>query len=346
MKRLPKTSSVRTGTPLPIRRSIMAQQVRTIPLCIPCIHRRHYPRPAADAGEIIMDMRTFAILPAKTFPNNPTSSLIADPFHEPRHGSHVAYLETSIGPATLVLVRQLRLRQAPDSFAAKHARRGKLDGDLLDEVELSESWRGAVELINGAQETALAEPVDDDGCEVLYGRAGLLYALLLLRSELVVTLSYLAQVGKGKDRVVKEAEALCGDGSLKELVEDIIQRGELGARRYVEELEESEKAKAPPLMWKWHGSRYLGAAHGVGESISSILIAILSSLLHRSRNPAYDHSCPSSHHPTALGQGPPHCRMAAHFAGPTGQLAFQSPHPNSPSLRRCNDQSCRCRARR
>ncbi|PIL27270.1 hypothetical protein GSI_10417 [Ganoderma sinense ZZ0214-1] len=210
-----------------------------------------------SAGEIIMDMRTFSILPAKTFPNNPTSSLIADPFHEPHHGSHVAYLETSVGPATLVLVRQLRLRQAPDSSAAKHARRGKLDGDLLDEVELSESWRGAMELISGAQETALSEPVDDDGCEVLYGRAGLLYALLLLRSELVVTLSYLAQVGKGKDRVVRDTEALCGDGSLKELVDDIIQRGELGAQRYAGELEEGEKARAPPLMWKWHGSRYL-----------------------------------------------------------------------------------------
>ena len=61
-----------------------------------------------------MDMRTFGILPSKTFPNTPTSSLIADPFHEPHHGSHVAYLETSVGPATLVLVRQLRLRQSPD----------------------------------------------------------------------------------------------------------------------------------------------------------------------------------------------------------------------------------------
>ncbi|KAI1798461.1 hypothetical protein LXA43DRAFT_32098 [Ganoderma leucocontextum] len=226
-----------------------------------------------SAGEIIMDMRTFAILPAKTFPNNPTSSLIADPFHEPRHGSHVAYLETSVGPATIVLTRQLRLRQSPDSSANEHARRGKLDGELLDEVELSESSRGAVDLISGAHEIALSEPIDDDGCEVLYGRAGLLYALLLLRGELVVTLSYLAQAGKAKDKVVRDAEALCGDASLKELVDGIVLRGELGARRYADELEESEKAKAPPLMWKWHGSRYLGAAHGVAGILHMIIHA-------------------------------------------------------------------------
>ena len=40
-------------------------------------------------------------------------------------------------------------------------------------------------------------------------------------------------------------------------------------RYVIDELEESEKEKAPPLMWKWKGSRYLGAAHGVGESHST-----------------------------------------------------------------------------
>ena len=213
-----------------------------------------------------MDMRAFAVMPPKAFPNTPTSSLIAVPFHEPHHGNRVAYLETSVGPATLVLVRQLRLRQNPESNAHKHARRGKLDAEILDEVELAETWRGAIELISGAHEVATTEKISDDGCEVLYGRAGLLYALLLLRSELTVTLNYLdhAHPGKPREKVVREVERLCSDENIKALVDDIIQRGEFGAQLYAEELEESERQNAPSLMWRWHGTRYLGAAHGVG----------------------------------------------------------------------------------
>ncbi|KAI8970640.1 hypothetical protein BD414DRAFT_540798 [Trametes punicea] len=226
-----------------------------------------------SAGEIMMDMRVFAAIPSHTFPYTPTSSLIAVPFHEPRHGSHVSYLETSVGPATLILVRQLRLRQNPDSYAHKHARRGKLDSEVLEELELQETWRGAADLISGAIELATMEELDEDGCEVLYGRAGLLYSLLLLRSELLPTVSYLTHTGKPKDRVVREVESLCSDESIQALVDDIMQRGELGAQRYAEELEASERAKAPPLMWKWHGARYLGAAHGVAGILHEVLHA-------------------------------------------------------------------------
>ncbi|KAL7284402.1 hypothetical protein ACG7TL_001692 [Trametes sanguinea] len=237
----------------------------------PSSHPRVY---VGSAGEIIMDMRAFAALPTHSFTTyTPTSSLIAVPFHEPQHGSHVSYLETSIGPATLVLVRQLRLRQNPDSNAHKHARRGKLDSEVLEELELQETWRGAADLISGAIELATMEEPDEDGCEVLYGRAGLLYALLLLRSDLLLTLNYLSHAGKPKDRVVREVESLCSDENVKALVDDIMQRGELGGKRYAEELEASEREKAPPLMWKWHGSRYLGAAHGVVGILHQVLHA-------------------------------------------------------------------------
>lgn len=213
-----------------------------------------------------MDLRAFAALQSHSFPETPTSSLIAVPFHEPRHGNHVSYLETSIGPATLVLVRQLRLRQNPDSSAHKHARRGKLDSEILEELELQETWRGAADLIEDAVSLAVEEELDDDGCEVLYGRAGLLYALLLLRSELLLTVSYLTVAGKPGDKVVRKVEGLCSDENIQALVDDIIKRGELGAERYTQELEQDERSKAPPLMWRWHGARYLGAAHGVGTS--------------------------------------------------------------------------------
>ncbi|KAI0635461.1 hypothetical protein C8Q77DRAFT_1217277 [Trametes polyzona] len=220
-----------------------------------------------------MDMRAFAAIPNHTFPSTPTSSLIAVPFHEPRHGNHVSYLETSIGPATLVLVRQLRLRQNPDSYAHKHARRGKLDSEVLDELELQETWRGAADLIGDAVELALGEAPDDDGCEVLYGRAGLLYALLLLRSELLLTVSYLTHAGKPRDKVVRAVEELCSDENVQALVDDIIRRGELGAQLYAQELEQDERARAPLLMWKWHGARYLGAAHGVAGILHVVLHA-------------------------------------------------------------------------
>ncbi|CDO69095.1 hypothetical protein BN946_scf184992.g44 [Trametes cinnabarina] len=237
----------------------------------PSSHPRVY---TGSAGEIIMDMRAFAALPTHTFTTyTPTSSLIAVPFHEPQHGTHVSYLETSIGPATLILVRQLRLRQNPDSNAHKHARRGKLDSEVLEELELQETWRGALGIISGAIELATMEELDEDGCEVLYGRAGLLYALLLLRSELLLTVNYLTHAGKPKDRVVREVESLCSDENVQALVDDIIQRGELGAKRYAEELEASDREKAPPLMWKWHGSRYLGAAHGIAGILTEVLHA-------------------------------------------------------------------------
>lgn len=211
-----------------------------------------------------MDMRAFAALQNHTSPETPTSSLIAIPFHEPRHANHISYLETSIGPATLVLVRQLRLRQSPESTAHRHARRGKLDSEILEELELQETWRGAADLIENAVELATGEELDDDGCDVLYGRAGLVYALLLLRSELLVTVSYLAHAGKPGDKVVRAVEALCSDENIQALVDDIIKRGELGAARYAQDLEADERSKAPLLMWKWHDSWYLGAAHGVG----------------------------------------------------------------------------------
>lgn len=220
---------------------------------------------SSHLGEIIMDMRAFAVMPPKTFSATPTSSLIAVPFEEPTKGSRVSYLQTSVGPATLVLVRQLRLRQNPESSAHKHARRGKLDAEILDDLELAETWRPAVDLVSAAQELVVSEAVDDDGCEVLYGRAGLLYALLLLRSELQVTLSYLANAGKQKERVVREVEEMTTNENIQALVDDIMRRGEFGGHAYAAELEQSERPKAPPLMWRWHGSRYLGAAHGVGE---------------------------------------------------------------------------------
>lgn len=256
-----RTCNGYTDTRPPTRRCTTAAQVS--PLSTPRLlsHLTKSPNSQERSSWTCGPLLPFRTTPP---PETPTSSLIAIPFHEPRHANHISYLETSIGPATLVLVRQLRLRQSPESTAHKHARRGKLDSEILEELELQETWRGAADLIENAVELATGEELDDDGCDVLYGRAGLVYALLLLRSELLVTVSYLAHAGKPGDKVVRAVEALCSDENIQALVDDIIKRGELGAARYAQELEADERGKAPPLMWKWHGSWYLGAAHGVG----------------------------------------------------------------------------------
>eukprot|EP00892_Ulva_mutabilis_P007654 jgi/Ulvmu1/5260/UM022_0054.1 len=77
-------------------------------------------------------------------------------------------------------------------------------------------------------------------CEVLYGRAGLLYALLF-------------------------AERLCPHVTMpadlfQTLIQDIISEGQDTARRM---RHQGMAVPNPCLMYKWHGKAYLGAAHGV-----------------------------------------------------------------------------------
>ncbi|KAK0199885.1 hypothetical protein DFS33DRAFT_1365590 [Desarmillaria ectypa] len=87
---------------------------------------------------------------------------------------------------------------------------------------------------------------DDDGCEVLYGRAGLLYGLLRLRKYELVS--------------AKDIELV---------VSSIMTRGRFGASVYRDSI--PNKQQSPALMWSWYGKRYLGAAHGVAGILQTIL---------------------------------------------------------------------------
>lgn len=159
----------------------------------------------------------------------------------PFSGEKASFLETSVGTATIVLLRGL----------------------LSDEDIPSKVFNGAVEVLEGAIDQAIKEELDSDGCEVLYGRAGLLYALLLLRRDMGGrTESINPSKSESFGRAVK---GICSDENLRSLVDDIVKRGRMGAREYAKELGAEERDRAPPLMWVWHGKRYLGAAHGVGE---------------------------------------------------------------------------------
>ena len=96
-----------------------------------------------------------------------------------------------------------------------------------------------------------------DGCEVLYGRAGLLYALLSLRSS--------AAAEKYSDvPLTGEIKSLISFDTFRKLVDDVIDRGAMGAD--ATRPPGVAPSAWPPLMWSWHRKLYLGAAHGVGES--------------------------------------------------------------------------------
>ncbi|OBZ77248.1 LanC-like protein 2 [Grifola frondosa] len=232
-----------------------------------------------------MDWRVSEVIPPLALPTTPISSLIAVPFSEPQSGADASFLETSVGPATLVLVRQLRRRQLhlrqqpPEGHTLRHPHKTKSEGDaLVEEIELNETWDECVQLLDNTVQVALDEQVGGGGCEVLYGRAGLLYALLFLRAELSAARTALAQTPHDRDRVIASVIRLSSDANISALVNDIIQRGITGAKLYKDELDDEEKALAPPLMWSWHGKRYLGAAHGVAGILQMLISCPLRAL--------------------------------------------------------------------
>lgn len=107
----------------------------------------------------------------------------------------------------------------------------------------------------------------EDGCELLYGRAGLLYTLLILDQALRRTDTAASGADGLPTRTLVLVKKVAGRSTLKKVVDDIIRRGMIGADDYRHDhrkaLEEGEIC--PSLMWCWHGKRYLGGAHGVGE---------------------------------------------------------------------------------
>ena len=88
----------------------------------------------------------------------------------------------------------------------------------------------------------------DNPDELLYGRCGLLYAFLFCRHEIQDKTLFKEEIGV--------------------LFETIINSGLIFAQ--------NEMNSVPPLMWQWHGKKYLGAAHGVCGIIHTLLLTIRS----------------------------------------------------------------------
>ena len=260
-------------------------------------------------GIIVMEDRIASSNLSLSGVPDPYPFSVIEPFHlaVPFSGAKASFLETSVGSATLILLKE-----------------------LLSEADLpSKVLKGAVEVIAGALEKATKEPLDADGCEVLYGRAGLLYALLLLRKA-VGRNGQTRERGVDPDRLASKSEKtvqwvkdICSDEMVRNLVNDIVRRGKIGAEQYARELGAEKARHAPPLMWQWHGKRYLGACHGVGKYFFVKVPDLLTGVA-RSRNTAYADLLSERAHPSALVIDREDCRMAASNTRFYRKLAKQS----------------------
>ena len=114
---------------------------------------------------------------------------------------------------------------------------------LLKVDQMEEARSVANEILRLGQ--SCRSPVECLGaseCEILYGRSGYLTAILWARH-------HLKDATFGRSVVVNTARA-------------IIENGLATARKYQTNL---------PLLWEWHGSLYLGAAHGVVGILCTLL---------------------------------------------------------------------------
>jgi len=163
--------------------------------------------------------------------------------HSSRH-TRLSFIETQLGIATLVLARN----------------------HITSEQVIIDSSQAAKEYLELAVQVAVSPASSDDiqnqddGCEILYGRAGLLYALLYLRKVLR------GDYPDAHSAVVQgPLEILASDINVSCLIESVITRGKHGSQILSTDLRSCDTSSLPPLMWKWHGKRYLGGAHGVGR---------------------------------------------------------------------------------
>lgn len=174
----------------------------------------------------------------------------------PTDASRVSFMETHVGCATVLIVQ--------------HLARPEGEKPLLD----CHSYQRCVSILQSAVKLAWYRPIQAsnvplmpyDGCEVLYGRAGLLYALLFLRSNIT------AEVYSDTP-LAGDIKTLTSFDTLRKVIDDIIERGAMGA----EATRPPGVAPSawPPLMWSWYNKLYLGAAHGVGKSMALDCVVFL-----------------------------------------------------------------------
>ncbi|VDB83093.1 unnamed protein product [Peniophora sp. CBMAI 1063] len=227
-------------------------------------HAQDYPRATVYSGLAGISLLNHHIAPfiphltsRQTAHSQLVSALQSDPLQTPSRGSKVGFLDTSVGPATLVLYYQLCHFTSPSSQQPPFSMK-----------ECAWCARLLHDAANAATQDGEGSEMLEDGCELLYGRAGLLYALLLLKSAVPTLNEGSPESPNGLESLVELLRPLTRTPTLKLLVDDLIRRGRAGATRFSAE---SRLTEGPGLMWVWHGKRYLGAAHGVAGILDVIL---------------------------------------------------------------------------
>ncbi|KDR70228.1 hypothetical protein GALMADRAFT_144897 [Galerina marginata CBS 339.88] len=160
--------------------------------------------------------------------------------------NYISFMTSSVGTAALVLTRRSSTSEksiANDWVAARDYLRTTIDQVLSEDLDLN-SPSGM-----------------DDGCEFLYGRAGLLYALLYLRKG----------ASGDQRREMAPFEDLIAEANLSSLVDAIICRGKHGASSLSLDVGTTDPQRLPPLLWTWRGKHYLGAAHGIAGILQVLL---------------------------------------------------------------------------
>ncbi|RGB27872.1 hypothetical protein C1646_768545 [Rhizophagus diaphanus] len=91
--------------------------------------------------------------------------------------------------------------------------------------------------------------IKEDSNELLYGRAGYIYALKFIQTHCF-----------DNEEIMQKLT----DDKIKEIFELIIVEGQKGGA-------DSNSVEKPPLMWSWKGKEYLGAVHGVAGIVAILL---------------------------------------------------------------------------
>ncbi|KAF5391212.1 hypothetical protein D9757_003075 [Collybiopsis confluens] len=182
-----------------------------------------------------------------TLPN--TVKILQSARWRPKSSSKTSYLETPVGIATEVLIDILEHPETSSSLYTEE-----------DVSTCTDVLRRALDIQAQAQ---THDEDEDDSCEVLYGQAGLLYAICRLRSCFY----------RAEPAAAARLASFVADTTIANIVHSIITRGRFGASLYASNV--SSRSKVPSLIWSWHHKRYLGAAHGVAGILHVILLCPL-----------------------------------------------------------------------
>ncbi|KLO17656.1 hypothetical protein SCHPADRAFT_155056 [Schizopora paradoxa] len=163
--------------------------------------------------------------------------------HHPRAG-RLSSLDSAVGPAVAYVLIAL----------------GSPSESVVGCEECRRDWDAAIRTIRNVVNVAINDK-NLGGDEVLYGKTGLLWAML--------NFHYLS--GKFQDRTgertagdrnkytsIQEIQEIPGTAEINSVYKAVLRSGAIEAQDF-KERHESAKELALPLMWSWHGKYYLGA---------------------------------------------------------------------------------------